>query len=430
MNSDLSYQTVAPEPLTDSSANEQLLYFTTPSLTIDGAKLVLISDRFHGGGVNLACLDRWTREITPLTSFSTPPLQCYPYFDTDGADNRFAPGNGSDRVGTVGLNKSSPALHAESGALYYVYGRRDGWSEVCSVNVYSGARRLLAELPPDKTVAYTHISSDNRKLLLPVTDSRILGVGTKRKANREIFEYFLAHKLVTQFMEIDIDSGDSVILWEEPEWVTHVQYRPHDANCLLYNHEWRWPLGSERIWFRNKGHLHSKKMRAPDIRSGRRTCTSEDDNVAHEVWSPDGQWILYHGYGSAGGSFVGRISPNYEYLSEIWLAPEMKCAYGHFYHSPIDNRIVTDALSRDVWESSARGGNCISILTPDWEKETVHAKTLCEAGSSWRTQDDHPHPVISPNGSEVLFTSDKSGARAVYALDISETKGCHSTLNK
>jgi Tol biopolymer transport system component len=42
---------------------------------------------------------------------------------------------------------------------------------------------------------------------------------------------------------------------------------------------------------------------------------------------------------------------------------------------------------------------------------------LVEHGSSWSSQDAHPHPVFDPGGRSVLFTSDRAGVRAVYRVE-------------
>ena len=41
---------------------------------------------------------------------------------------------------------------------------------------------------------------------------------------------------------------------------------------------------------------------------------------------------------------------------------------------------------------------------------------LCESNTSWHTQDNHPHPVLSPDQREVLFTSDCDGVRRIYSV--------------
>ena len=47
---------------------------------------------------------------------------------------------------------------------------------------------------------------------------------------------------------------------------------------------------------------------------------------------------------------------------------------------------------------------------------TMAVVPLCVSGTSWHTQDNHPHPVLTPDQREVLFTSDISGVRQIYSV--------------
>jgi len=51
----------------------------------------------------------------------------------------------------------------------------------------------------------------------------------------------------------------------------------------------------------------------------------------------------------------------------------------------------------------------------DWANGRMEVVPLCESNTSWHTQDNHPHPVLSPDQREVLFTSDRSGVRQIYS---------------
>ena len=46
----------------------------------------------------------------------------------------------------------------------------------------------------------------------------------------------------------------------------------------------------------------------------------------------------------------------------------------------------------------------------------MRVRPLGESNASWHTQDNHPHPVLSPDEREVFFTSDCSGVRQIYSL--------------
>lgn len=391
--------TLTPIALTDSSADEQLPYFTTDCMTDGGGILALISTRFEEGGFNVARLERSTGRIEPLTRLRDRYLCCYPYFDG----------------GDVGLNKSSLALHSASGSLYFVVGLAGGTGQVCRVSLHTGKMEVLAELPSDVTVGYTHVSSDNRRLLLPLADSRILSVGRKRSHNSEISRFYRDNALITRMAEVDTQSGVIRTLWEEPDWVTHVQYHPRDYDRILFNHEWRWPLGTTRLWLRDGIGAGPRRLRDAGWSVGNGHLSASGDNVAHEVWQQSGERFIYHGYTGDGVAFVGSGDPDGGDLREILFPPSLKGCYGHFIPDANGDRIVTDSFSSNGRCDDPRA-RYISLLRVDWERGDLQCQHLCLAGSSWKTQDEHPHPVFSSDGAEILFTSDMRGRRAVYAL--------------
>ena len=58
-----------------------------------------------------------------------------------------------------------------------------------------------------------------------------------------------------------------------------------------------------------------------------------------------------------------------------------------------------------------------------WKKEGdgyAQPRVLCRHDSAMRIQQTHPHPRISPDGSYVVFTSDRSGYGNVYMVPLAE----------
>src|ERR1035438_3705445 len=132
-------------------SNDQLLYFTSPSLLANDRRLVFISDR--GGNPNLFLRDLESGEEHALTSNSEGVLKSYVYFD--GQPYR-------------GFGKASVSLHAPSGTVYFIQGRN-----ICQVNP-AGKLRVLAEYPAGQMTAFTHVSADGTRLCVPTTDARAL----------------------------------------------------------------------------------------------------------------------------------------------------------------------------------------------------------------------------------------------------------------
>jgi len=189
---------------------------------------------------------------------------------------------------------------------------------------------------------------------------------------------------------------------------------------VLYNHEWTWPLGVERIWLKSDG--QPRVQVRPATRPVRFRTSSDPglDDVAHEVWQEDGGAVIYHGVrwdaGEYPEQFVGRAPVDAGApLQEISIPRDVASFYGHFFPSRAGDFVITDAMANEAGKQQ-RKGNLISRLNLDWANGRMDVVPLCESHTSWHTQDNHPHPVLSPDQREVLFTSDGDGRRRIYSV--------------
>ena len=98
--------------VTDGLANDQLLYFTSPSLLADDRRLVFISDRT--GQPNLFLRNLVTGEQWQLSRNTEGFLKSYVYFD--GTPYR-------------GFGKASVSVDAVRGKVYFIQGQ-----QICCAN--------------------------------------------------------------------------------------------------------------------------------------------------------------------------------------------------------------------------------------------------------------------------------------------------------
>jgi len=405
MNIDVSEKRPPTRVMPDSSANDQLLYFTSPSLTADDRHLVFISDRT--GHPNLFTRDLATGAQRRLTANTEGFLKSYVYFD--GNPYR-------------GFGKASVSLDVHRGLVYYIEGRR-----IC-VSTLEGETRTLAQTPAGQMTAYTHLSADGRLLCVPTTDARALDGDRKLERSPEynVDERIRSEGLSSFIRIYDTATGREIACERIPRaWVTHVQFSPCDASRILYNHEWTVDdRGIRRLWLWD--------------REGHRPLRSEGegrdrmDYVTHEMWEPDGKGIVYHGCHVRSASpdfpnlqqFVGRVTPDGGDPVEI-AVPRPWGRYGHY---TIGNRgdLVTDgyyeeaddaAPERKTW-GAMDGGAWITCLKADWANRSLRWMPLCRHGSSWNWQDCHPHPVFNHAADAVFFTSDREARRAIYRVGV------------
>ncbi|MCK5343685.1 MAG: hypothetical protein KAR20_09785, partial [Candidatus Heimdallarchaeota archaeon] len=275
------------------------------------------------------------------------------------------------------------------------------------------------------------------------------GIDEDIQPNYNIDKKCRESKLNSYLRIYDISTGEEIITEIIPgAWVTHVQFCPVNNNIILYNNEWCRDGGMRRIWiWDGKNH---KKLRS--LRDGR----DAEDWVSHEVFMPDGESVFYHGIYKNGDAFIGKINVDGANCVEIEMDEGFN-AYGHFslgnngllvsdgYYKEkrkgkeIETGILAqckeiffrrfkfflalryrEKIRRMLKSNSKSKGAWISILKVDWQKQIIDWIPLCQHGSSWHFQDDHPHPIFNYDSSEVLFTSDRGKRRAIYRMSISK----------
>jgi oligogalacturonide lyase len=372
-------------------ANEQLLYFTSSSLWSDGRHLVFLSDR--SGHPNIYLRDLDSGDETALSHNSEGYLKSYVYFD------------GSPYQG---LGKASVSLDPNTGEVYYLQGQ-----QIVRADNF-GAVRVLAELPVGQMTAFTHVSADGKRLCVPTTDARALDGGQKLegKPAYNIDARIQAENLCSYLWVFDTSSG--AVLLHEPvqrSWITHVQFSPLDSEQILYNHEWPGDCGIRRMWLFNNRKKDGNRHLCLRTEGQNR---SRHDWTCHEMWERDGQGIIYHGQYVNGRSYLGRVNPDGSDPREV-LLPAGWDAYGHFTVGQ-PGELVTDGYYQPGEDDKDRNGQWISRLKVDWDRGLTQWKPLCRHGSSWDSQDSHPHPILDQAGERVFFTSDFEGKRAVYSV--------------
>lgn len=393
----------------DSKANDQLLYFTSSSLTKDD-KLVFISDRT--GHPNLFVKDLDNGQTKQLTFNEEGYLKSYVYFD----GNEYQ-----------GFGKASVSLDPERGNIYYIQGRN-----ICRVNTV-GESRVLAEYPEGQMTAFTHVSSDGSRLCVPTTDARALEAEnlSEGRPDYDIDQRVQEESLSSYLNIYDTDSGQLLKREEVPKaWITHVQFSPLDNELILYNHEWPGDCGIRRVWLWD-GEEHTQirregiKLETSNVPTDKEENISQkerktfkikkEDWVCHEMWERSGEGIIYHGQYQDGPMFIGRLDLKTSKLTEIPF-PEDYIQYGHF---TVGNKgiLVSDGYYQKV-DEDPENGVWISIQRVDWENGEMEWVPLLKHQSSWDSQDSHPHPIFDHNTRYIYYTSDEAGQRDIYRIQM------------
>ncbi len=384
----------------------QLLYFTCSSLSDDDRYLYVISNRT--GCPNVFVHDMETGEERQLTNNKNGVLKSYVYFDC--TPHR-------------GLGKASVCLDHHSNIIYYIQD-----DDICKVGL-DGKITILNHIPADRVTAFTHVSDDGRLLCVPMTDARSLdydpeteGSGLDRRPVYNIDGRVQDEELSSYLCVYDTHTG--ALLYEKriPKcWITHVQFNPANPEIIMYNHEWSsFDCGIRRIWI-----FDHKKDEYWNVRK-----EGAADWVCHEMWSDDGDIIIYHGGYAEGLAMVGRYDMLTGERKEISLPADYN-AYGHFtmdHHQVLccDGYFKYPEDIKKVWNNSTdngpdphkKDGEYISRVVPDWEAGALNWIPLCKHESDWLGQDAHPHPIYNHKGNRIFFNSRSLKDVKVYYVEV------------
>ncbi len=388
-----------PERVTTApAANEQLLYFTSSSLLANDSRLVYISDRT--GHPNLWMRDLISGSDTLLTDNAEGFLKSYVYFD--GAPYK-------------GFGKASVSLHPASGTVYYIQG-----TEIRKIEA-DGNIRTLTQYPAGQMTGFTHVSADGKFLCVPTTDERALQ-GDELLPGRPEYDidYRVRSEGLASYLRVfDTATGGEVLCERVPNcWITHVQFCPTNSNLILYNHEWASDCGIRRMWLFD-GARHIRLRTEGDGRS-------RTDWTCHEMWERDGSAIIYHGTLASGHLYIGRVNPDGTGVREIALPAGYK-RYGHFTVGDT-NMLVSDGCYEEDGDRPAEGGDWISLVHVNWATGMARWFPLCRSLSSWKSQDEHPHPIFDHSLRYAYFTSDMDGKRAVYRIAVNHALSTSAAL--
>lgn len=357
---------------TNTPFTNQHLYFTSFSVTADDRWLTFISDR--SGHPNLYAIDRCDGSMHRLSNNESGLLRSYVY----------------PQGGLQGFSKVSPCLDPGHNRIFYI---RDDTVFFVNLDEADTPEHEVCRLPRGWYGAYTHISPDGKTFCVPCTDPRAFAdEKTQWEQLGKVPLRMEKGGLVTRIYLIDVASGEARVAAETPFWVTHVQFDP---------------TGSGRIVFNLEGHIEGKGSPLPnriwclDPNGSFRPVSEEPVNEwrSHENWALDGKSIVYHGV-REGKAFVAARTWEGELLHETSIDGT------EFWHA-------TGALDGRRKFVDRRDG-MISIFDPGATENRL--VDLCRHDTSYVQQDAHAHPITTPSGKGVVFTSIRTGHCQVYEV--------------
>jgi len=363
--------------LTGSPAEDYHLYFYNPSVTPDGKYLIFISERT--GLSNLFRLDLQTGTIVQLTDAQPIRAEYWPFTDA-----------------VKGVGSCLPALANGGQEVFYFEG-----PDLFAVEIESLKSRQLLSLSSDRRPSMLQANASGDTLVFATWDESLFMDRSKRAYAGEKFpdERFFQETTST-ILRVDTASGQAEeVLCKEKFWINHVHLNPQDRELILFCHEYSGL--PDRMWLLN---LTNGEC-APIPGQG------ADEWYEHEFWSSDGGRVCFHGglLNDSTQGFCGWCSSDgTDYIKAYHSTSGRAYAHYNLHPDPDRQTMVTDGEARP---------GCISRVHLRDGRQVF--EVLCRHDSYTFGDDQrcHPHPSFTPDGQQVIFTSNRTGTSNVYLTD-------------
>ena len=205
---------------------------------------------------------------------------------------------------------------------------------------------------------------------------------------------------------VDTERGDAEYTFEAPS-IGHPEFHPDDADWLRYAGPY-----TSRIWIAKRDGSEQRLVYERDV--------AAKEWIVHETWRPGTREIVTTQWRQ------GMIGIDVD-SGEV----RRVCSF-NAWHAAISRdgtRLIADTTYPD------RGLMLFSAVDGVGEPQLLCASGSSNVGAHWdcdhcpyddgvtnvyAPQHTHPHPAFSPDGRQVIFTSDRSGHAQVYVAEVPE----------
>ena len=360
--------------LTNSNAKDYHLYFYNPTVTPDNQYLIFISERT--GISNLFRLDLNTGEIVQLTDAAPARADYFPFTYTP----------------IHGVSACLPAIGAHE--VFYFVG-----NTLFGVNYETLATRPLLQLPPDRRPSMLNADASGTTLVFATWDEARFAEWERRMVASEVRSDDQTFQQTTSTIiryDTTTEQCDEILRLDH-FWINHVLLHPTNRDLILFCHEYS--SQPDRMWLLDASTGEYAPIPGQDA----------DEWYEHEFWSKDGTRVCFHG-GVENDKTIGfcgwyNITTN---QSEKFYHCTPGRTYAHYNLSPDGKTMLTDGEGKP---------GCISQV--HLQNNAQKFEPLCRH-DSYKYDDDqrcHPHPSFTPDGTQVIFTSNRTGTSNIYLTD-------------
>ena len=214
-----------------------------------------------------------------------------------------------------------------------------------------------------------------------------------------------------RLIRIDLATGARDVILEQQGWLGHPQYRPGDDSTVAYCHEGPHDLVDARMWFIDED---GRNRRCGKQHQAGESCT-------HEFWVPDGSAMIYVSYTKGQPErWICSLDP--VSLQDRRLMAMPPCS--HLMSNDDGSLLVGDGCDTppDVADTGSHQVKTDPFLHL-FDVASGTSRRIAHHSSSWQVykgnrQVTHPHPSFTPDGRQVLYSSDCDGEPALFLADL------------
>lgn len=310
----------------------------------------------------------------------------------------------------IKMGHGAHAMMGPDGKKAYYYSNE--W--VKEVDLETLESRNLIEVPFSYNFHSLSITDDERYLAFSVVEEVLLL--TSRFANplaesapgaRERF-YKQPSSLVIRY---DLEQDSAEVVFGGHYRITHTSLKPDDGDRLLYCHDGPWHL-VQRMW---TARVSTDEIKPLIVQQ------HNLEGVVHEFFTPSGR---------VGAQYSYRYKPDMPFFmfadifvdfdgsnQERYYYPHLRP--GHVSINYNETLGVGDRamLSADMKESE----RYLSLIEYNNADHRAEVSLLCTHDTSGR-KSAHVHPVFTPDGSHIIYSSDKEGKLNIYMVEANLAK--------
>jgi oligogalacturonide lyase len=212
-------------------------------------------------------------------------------------------------------------------------------------------------------------------------------------------------------MRIDIaapgEAPTAVACWGEPAWISHSLIHPTEPNRVLFCHEGGSAVVKQRMWTVDLNQKRARTAQPLYVQQPGDSCVHEyftrggEVGFQYTIINDDGAREEFNAFVRADGTWIRQ----YRY-------PDRRP--GHIQSNSDNSLCIGDCAYFNPKDND--GDKYLGLMTHG--NGVVNMKRLAYHGSSWLTQESHPHPVFSPDDRWVMYNSDIDKRYNVYLADV------------